>query len=59
MATRQMRRRQQGICGGNSKVDLAADLTNFQWVFHVGLCWTFHMGFLLDLVFIDFGLDLE
>ena len=63
MATRQMRRRQQGICGGNSKVDLAAaktaDLTNFHWVFHVGLCWIFHMGFPLDLVFIDFGLDLE
>ena len=37
----------------------AADLTDFHWVFYVGLCWIFHMGFPLDLVFIDFGLDLE
>ena len=63
MAVRQMRWRQQGRCGGSSKVDpaaaTAADLTDFNWVFHVGLCWIFHMGFLLDLVFIDFGLDLE
>ena len=35
------------------------DLTDFHWVCHVGLCWIFHMGFPLDLVFIDFGLDLE
>ena len=37
----------------------AVDLTDFHWVCHVGLCWIFHMGFPLDLVFIDFGLDLE
>ena len=50
---------QQGRCGGNSssKVDLTANLTDFCWVFHVGFYWIFLMGFLLDLVFIDFGLD--
>ena len=35
------------------------DLIDFRWVFHVGFCWIFLMGFLLDLVFIDFGVDLE
>ena len=63
MAVRQMQWRQQGRCGGSSKVDpaaaTAADLTDFDWVFHVDLCWIFHMGFPLDLVFLDFGLDLE
>ena len=38
---------------------MAVDLTDFHWAFHVGLCWIFHMGFPLDLVFIDFSLDLE
>ena len=35
------------------------DLIDFRWVFHVGFCWIFLMGFLLDLVFIDFGVDLK
>ena len=63
MAARQTRWRQQGKCSDNSNIDpvaaTAANLTDFHWVFHVGLCWIFHMGFPLDLVFIDFGLDLE
>ena len=55
---------QQGRCsGGSNKVDpmtaTTVDLTDFHWVCHVGLCWIFHMGFPLDLVFIDFSLDLE
>ena len=63
MAARQTQWRQQGKCSDNSNIDpvaaTAANLTDFHWVFHVGLCWIFHMGFPLDLVFIDFGLDLE
>ena len=59
MVARQMWQQQQGRCGSSSKVDPAAALTDFHWVFHVSLCWIFHMGVPLNLVFIYFGLDLK
>ena len=59
MVARQMWQQQQGRCGSSSKVDPAAALTDFHWVFHVSLCWIFHKGVPLNLVFIYFGLDLK